>query len=186
MTHPWHGVPATTQDGVHVYVETTSFDQVKYELDLDTGLLVLNSPQAWGVSPPFAYGIIPQTLSGRRVSALADGEDTDHAPLDVFVFSDQPLRQAGVLVRARCVGGTPVIDRGLTDHKIFAVVSGDPALGDIENIDSVPRSYVERIEHYLRSFNPNHDVYVGEPYGRVLAEQLIKAAVDDYTEAIAQ
>jgi len=64
--HPWHGLHAradeAAQDTVQVYVEMTPSDVVKYELDKNSGFLMVDRPQRTTSSPPALYGFIPRTF----------------------------------------------------------------------------------------------------------------------------
>ena len=70
--HPWHGLRArpegAAEDIVQVYIEMTPADVVKYELDKDTGFLMVDRPQRTTSSPPALYGFIPRTYCGTEVA----------------------------------------------------------------------------------------------------------------------
>src|SRR5690606_31752415 len=76
------------------------------------------------------------------------------------------------------------VDRGEADDKIVAVLRGDPIYGDIGEMHDVPRPLVDRLVHYFSTYKRHreeeHEVSVGEPYGRVHAEAVITAAMADY------
>ena len=66
--HPWHGleVGPGEPDMVNAFIEITSYDLVKYELDKKTGFIRVDRPQASSSTPPTLYGFIPRTLSANR------------------------------------------------------------------------------------------------------------------------
>jgi inorganic pyrophosphatase len=76
MTHPWHDVPAGSEapEEFNVLVEIPKGSKVKYELDKETGLLLVDRVLYSSVHYPANYGLIPQSL----------GDDDD--PLDVLVL----------------------------------------------------------------------------------------------------
>ena len=77
-----------------------------------------------------------------------------------------------------------MIDGGLADDKILAVLRDDPVYGTLEEVENLPRALVDRLVHYFSTYKlpppGEHDVSVGEPYGRAHAEAVIAAAIDDY------
>lgn len=189
LPHPWHGVPIGegAPAWVRVYVEITPFDPVKYEIDKSTGFLQIDRPQRTSSLPPAPYGFIPRTLASERVGRLmpgATGGDLD--PLDIMVLSERPISRPGVLLTARVVGGIPVLDGGLADDKILAVLKDDPAWGDVDSIEGLPADLIARYRHYFETYKSlpgePQDVEAGEPYGREAACDVIRAAMADYAD----
>jgi len=185
--HPWHGLgPGPSPPSlVTVFVEITPFDLVKYEVDKSSGYLKVDRAQRTSSLPPSIYGFIPRTYAGPSVAALmpeASGGDLD--PLDICVLSERPISRAEVLLHARVVGGLPMIDGGLADDKILAVLRDDPVYGKLREVEEVPRALVDRLVHYFSTYKlpppGDHTVSVGEPYGRAHAEAVISAAIEDY------
>lgn len=186
--HPWHGLepgpnPPTE---LHAFIEITPFDLVKYEVDKATGYLKVDRAQRTSSLPPALYGFVPRTYAATRVAALmpgARGGDLD--PLDICVLSERPIARAEVIVRARVVGGIPMIDAGEADDKIIGIMSDDPVFGDIRDIEQVPAALVGRLTHYFSTYKLRPEagsVVVGAPYGRSHAEQVVAAALEDYRE----
>lgn len=185
--HPWHGLdpgPAPPAD-VHAYIEITPFDLVKYEIDKASGYLRVDRSQRTSSLPPALYGFIPQTYAAERVAALMPGVDGgDLDPLDICVLSERPISRAEVLVRAKVVGGIPMVDGGLADDKIIGILQDDPVFGGIREIDQVPDALVGRLMHYFSTYKMRPasagQVVVGEPYDRKHAEAVVEAALEDY------
>ena len=70
--HPWHGVPAGTEDFpkvVNAFIEIVPTDVVKYELDKASGLMRIDRPQRYSSLCPTLYGFVPQTYCGAEVAA---------------------------------------------------------------------------------------------------------------------
>jgi inorganic pyrophosphatase len=188
--HPWHGLsPGPAPPSVvNVYVEITSFDLVKYEVDKETGYLRVDRAQRTSSLPPAIYGFIPQTYAGPAVAALMPGSSGgDRDPLDICVLSERPITRAEVLLQAQVVGGLPMVDRGEADDKIVAILHGDPLFGGITEVGEVPAALMDRLIHYFSTYKltPEGDtsVTVGAPYGRAHAEAVITAAMRDYRES---
>lgn len=188
--HPWHGLEpgADAPSVVEAYIEITPFDLVKYEIDKKSGYLRVDRAQRTSSLPPTLYGFIPRTYAGPRVGALMDrAEGGDLDPLDICVVSERPIARAEVLLRARVVGGIPMLDAGMADDKIVGILDDDPVYGHIRGIDRVPDVLVGRLLHYFATYKLRPEsggqVEVGEPYGTERAKAVIDAALADYAEA---
>ena len=126
--HPWHGLEVGPKppEIVHVFVEITPFDKIKYEVDKETGYLRVDRPQRTSSEPPNLYGFIPRTYCGDAVSKLMKGaKKGDGDPLDICVVSERPITKSEVILNARVIGGIPMIDNGEADDKIVAVLDKD-------------------------------------------------------------
>lgn len=188
--HPWHGldVGPNPPSVVYAFVEITPFDLVKYELDKETGYLMVDRPQDTSSLPPALYGIIPKTYCGPGVAALMQGADQgDHDPLDIVVLSERSISRGDVLLRAHVVGGIPTLDHGLADDKIIAVLEDDALWGSIADISELPQGLITRLQHYFATYKtqPNElsEVVVGNPYNAAHAKKVITTAVEDYQKA---
>jgi inorganic pyrophosphatase len=187
--HPWHGLsPGPNPPAeLHVFVEITPFDLVKYEVDKVSGFLKVDRSQRTSSLPPALYGFIPQTYAAERVAALMPGVDGgDLDPLDICVLSERPISRAEVILAARVVGGIPMIDGGQADDKIIGILRDDPVFGAIREVEDVPEVLVGRLMHYFSTYKLRPEsspgVKVGEPYSRAHAEAVINASLQDYRE----
>ncbi len=81
---------------------------VKYEVDKDSGALMVDRVMGVSMVYPCNYGFVPHTLAG-------DGD-----PIDVLVVTSTPL-VAGCVVAARPIGVLKMTDEGGEDAKILAV-----------------------------------------------------------------
>jgi inorganic pyrophosphatase len=190
--HPWHGLtPGPSAPGVvHAYIEICPFDLVKYEVDKTTGYLRVDRPQRTSAQPPTLYGFIPQTYCGAAVAALMPGAKLgDGDPLDICVVSERPITRAEVVINARVVGGLPMLDAEEADDKIIAVLENDPFWGHVVEITELPPALVARLRHYFQTYKltPDHTtpVSIGPAYGRSHAEQVVRAAIEDYRNGFA-
>jgi inorganic pyrophosphatase len=187
--HPWHGlsIGPDPPGRVHVYVEITPFNLIKYEVDKESGYLRLDRPQRSSSVPPAPYGFIPRTYCGPRIAKLSP-ETTrgDGDPLDVCVVSERPIDRAEVLLVANVVGGLRTTDRDEADDKIVAVLANDPVWGEVRDIADLPRAIVDRLQHYFATYkmSPGSEsvVAVRELYGRERAFAVVEAAEADYRE----
>lgn len=176
---------------VHAYIEITPFDLMKYEVDKFSGYMVVDRPQRTSSEPPALYGFIPRTYCRHRVGALMKGVRMgDGDPLDICVFSERPINRSEIILEARVVGGIPMVDGGMADDKIVAVLENDLVYKDVEDIRQLPEVVVERLIHYFTTYKlqPGHPgdspptVSVGEAYDRDHAHAVIEAAIQDYAE----
>ena len=67
MNHPWHSISYGKEapKTVNAIVEISELSRAKYELDKETGLLMLDRVLYSAVYYPANYGFIPQTLYGQ-------------------------------------------------------------------------------------------------------------------------
>ena len=188
--HPWHGlgVGDNAPDVVNVYVEMTPADWVKYEIDKETGYLIVDRPRRMSSQLPMAYGFIPRTYCAERVADLSDkAQIGDHDPLDICVISDCPIENSQILLEARIVGGLHMVDGGEADDKIIAVLDGDYVWGEARDIDEIPRALVERLRHYFLTYKmvpgeENAEVEIETIYGAEHAKKVLRASMDDYSD----
>jgi inorganic pyrophosphatase len=185
--HPWHGLEIGEQapEIVTAFIEVTPFDLVKYEVDKTTGYLRVDRPQKTSSLPPTLYGFIPRTYCAEQVQALMPGAACgDEDPLDICVISERPIARAEVILKARVVGGLPMLDGGEADDKIIAVLANDEIWSDVREIGDLPSRLVARLRHYFSTYKtlPGEPaaVEVGEAYSTAHAIKVIEAACADY------
>lgn len=187
--HPWHGLtvgPKPPQT-VHAYIELTTFDNVKFEVDKETGYLRVDRPQRTSSQPPTLYGFIPRTYCGERFGALSPkAVRGDGDPLDICVISERPINRAEIVLNAVVVGGLQMVDNHEADDKIVAVLENDHMWGTARDITDLPEIVVERLRHYFLTYKQCGDapqpVEITEVYGHEHAHRLIEAAMQDYQD----
>lgn len=191
--HPWHGVPLGDRapQQVTCYIEITTADTVKYELDKTSGLLTLDRPQRYSNVCPSLYGLLPQTYCGDRVAQLS-AERTgrtslkgDGDPLDVCVLAERPISHGDILLQAIPIGGLRMIDGDEADDKIVAVLVGDPAYGGFRDIKDCPDALVARLVHYFETYKlapgaNDNPCEITHTYGRDEAFDVIVRSQVDY------
>ncbi|HBX36460.1 MAG TPA: inorganic pyrophosphatase [Pseudohongiella sp.] len=187
--HPWHGIAAGPDVPriVTAYIEISPFDQMKYEIDKDSGYLCVDRPQPTSAQQPTLYGFIPRTYCGDRVRDLMPGAECgDGDPLDICVISERAIDRTEILMKAKVVGGLPMNDGGEADDKIVAVLVDDPAFGHVNEISELPPIMIHRIAHYFRTYKmvpgKENKVTIGEPYGFDRAAEVIAASMADYDQ----
>ncbi len=185
--HPWHGMPVGPNAPrlVYAFIEITPFDFVKYELDKETGFMMVDRPQLTSSLPPTLYGFVPRTYCGEEVAKLMPGAKSgDFDPLDICVLSERPITRGDLLLKVNVVGGLPMLDGGEADDKIIGVLQGDGLWSNVEDISEVPSALINRLRHYFSFYKSKpgdtSHTSVGEPYGREHAEKVIRASMRDY------
>lgn len=114
---------------------------VKYELDKDSGALLVDRFIGTAMSYPVNYGFVPNTLS----------EDGD--PIDVLVVTPFPLVH-GSVIACRPVGMLEMTDESGKDTKILAVpVSKLTKMYDhVKTSEDLPESLLEAIKHFFEHY----------------------------------
>ena len=187
--HPWHGLeagPEGADEGiVQAYIEMLPSDTVKYELDKESGFLMVDRPQRTSATPPALYGFIPKTYCAEEVAKRCEGVTVaDGDPLDICIYSERLINRADIILNARVVGGIQMIDGGEADDKIIAVLEGDNIWGGVTDIIDLPAIKTERLQHYFSTYKlipgKTVDIKVDCVYGRDEALKVIEAARKDY------
>ncbi|MFO7880592.1 MAG: inorganic pyrophosphatase [Bacteroidota bacterium] len=193
-SHPWHGVNIgeDAPEIVTAFIELVSTDTVKYEIDKESGYLMIDRPQKYSNVVPAIYGFIPQTYCGDRVGKICaerSGEDEikgDGDPIDIVVLTEKTIAHGDILVKARPIGGFRMIDGDEADDKIVAVLRNDVVYSHYDDISDCPEIIIERLKHYFLTYKdmPGSDrkSRIVESYNTKEAHRVIQAAVDDYAE----
>lgn len=192
QAHPWHGISLGKDlpHTVNAFIEVVPSDSVKFEIDKESGHLVVDRPQKYSNYCPALYGFVPKTYCGAQVASRAKREGIigDHDPLDILVLTENEISHGAILVRAKPVGGIRMIDHGEVDDKIIAVLENDTLYGAFENINQIPFKVLERLRHYFLTYKdmPGSKelkrVEISETYSVDEAHEVIKASVQDYNE----
>lgn len=187
--HPWHGLAPGPNPPTELtaFIEITPFDLVKFEVDKNTGYMMVDRSQVTSSLPPALYGFIPQTYSGHRTAELMPGaERGDKDPLDICVLCERPVTRSEVMMRANVVGGISMNDHGEADDKIIAVFPDDPVYGHFQELAELPEALVKRLVHYFATYKLDPgapgSVKINGTYERVHAERVVMASMKDYRE----
>jgi inorganic pyrophosphatase len=196
QAHPWHGISPGDHapEEVTAYIEIVPTESVKYELDKASGHLKVDRPQRLSSACPTLYGFVPQTYCAREVARLCEratgrtGIVGDGDPMDICVVTETTILHGGFLLRARPIGGFRMLDGNEADDKVIAVLPGDVAYGDVQDLDAIPPGLVDRLRHYFLTYKqlPEEEprrVEIAEVYGRATAHEVIRASVRDYRRA---
>ena len=173
MSNIWHDISPKriSKDDFMCVIEISKGSKKKYELDKDTGFLMLDRILYTSTHYPANYGFIPRTY----------GDDND--PLDVLLLCSESIEPM-TLVRAYPIGVISMIDNGRNDEKIIAIPYNDPNYNHYTNIDELPKHVFEEMRHFFAVYKnlENKDTAVNEVSGREDAMKIIDKAIDDYID----
>ena len=129
-------------DDVNVIIEVPiGGDPIKYEMDKESGALVVDRFLYTAMHYPGNYGFIPHTLSG-------DGD-----PCDVLVANTRAIAP-GAVISVRPVGVLVMEDNAGEDEKIIAVPSRHLTMryDRIENYTDLPDITIQQIQHFFEHY----------------------------------
>ena len=169
----WHNInpKRITKDDFVAVIEIEKGSKCKYELDKETGILMLDRILYTSTHYPANYGFIPRTYA----------DDLD--PLDVLVLCSEPLHPM-TSVRCYPIGVITMIDNGRYDEKIIAIPFGDPTYNAYKDISEIPRHIFDEMSHFFRVYKELEDkeTAVNEVLGAEAAQNVIAEAIDGYIE----
>ncbi len=195
--HPWHGIQARPKDDeklVNAYIEIVPTDRVKYEIDKDSGYLMVDRPQKFSNIVPSLYGFIPQTYSGDKLAAYTqqklkrDDLFGDGDPLDLCVFTEKPITHGDLILKAIPIGGFRMIDDGEVDDKIIAVLKDDPIYSLWKSVEDCPPSIIDGLRHYFLTYkeipgtSKKTKIEITDIYDAQEANQIIRLSQEDYAD----
>jgi len=125
--------------GYEVVIEIPRGSRNKYEVDHETGKVLLDRVLFTPFVYPVDYGFFEHTLGG-------DGD-----PLDALVLLEYPV-YPGVGMEVRPVGMLLMEDDGGLDEKVLCVLDGDPRWDHIQDIDDVPDQPKNEIQHFFEHY----------------------------------
>ena len=121
---------------VNAVVEVPRGSVNKYEYDKKLNVFRLDRTLYSPVHYPGDYGFIPSTLA-------SDGD-----PLDVLVLVDN-ASFPGCLMEVRPIGALEMLDQGVRDEKVLAVVNNDPRYSEVSNYTDIYTHILREIEHFF-------------------------------------
>ncbi|MBB2184573.1 inorganic diphosphatase [Lachnospiraceae bacterium MD1] len=173
MNNIWHDINPErikSQDFIAV-VEISKGSKKKYELDKETGFIILDRILYTSTHYPANYGFIPRTY----------GDDKD--PLDVLVLCSEPIEPLS-LVRCYPIGAMKMIDNGMGDEKIIAIPYNDPSYNMYTNICELPQHIFNEMRHFFSVYKEleGKQTAVNELGGPDEAIAIIEHCLKNYEE----
>ena len=171
----WHDVrpERITPASFLAVIEIERGSKKKYELDKETGCLILDRILYTSTHYPANYGFIPRTLAD-------DGD-----PLDVLVLCNEPIAPL-VLVPCYPIGHITMLDNGKNDEKIIAIPFEDPNYNAYRGIEALPSHIFEEMRHFFSVYKQleGKATAVNEVMGQKEATRIITQAIENYDRKV--
>lgn len=173
MSNIWHDISPERikpEDFICV-IEISKGSKKKYELDKETGYIILDRILHTSTHYPADYGFIPLTY----------GDDED--PLDVLLLCSEKLHPL-TLVRAYPIGVISMIDGDKSDEKIIAIPFNDPTYNGYKDISQLPEHIFDEMCHFFEVYKKleNKVTAVNQVSGRAVAIEIIENALENYKQ----
>ncbi|CCV65222.1 MAG: inorganic diphosphatase [Paracholeplasma sp.] len=152
-------------------IEISKGSKKKYELDKDTGMIILDRVLYTSTHYPANYGFIPRTYAG------------DNDPLDVLVLCQEDIEPLS-LVNCIPIGVIKMIDSDQVDEKIIAIAVGDPSLAQYNDISELPGHLLNEMGHFFEVYKSleGKKTYILDIGDKKAAEDIINDSLKRYRE----
>jgi len=157
---------------VNALIEIPYGSNIKYELDKQSGAILVDRVLYSAMFYPANYGFIPNTLAD-------DGD-----PIDILVLNEYPV-QAGSVIKCRLIGVLIMEDEAGMDEKLLAVPTSkiDPRYNDIKSWKDLPKATLDKIKNFFETYKilePNKWVKLKDFQDANEAEALLDKAIKNY------
>ncbi len=173
--HSWHDVAESriSPDSFLALIEISKGTKNKYELDKETGHLILDRVLFTSTHYPQNYGFIPRTYA------------RDFDPLDVLVLCSEPILPM-CFVQCKPIGVLIMTDSGLPDEKIIAISENDPFYNEYGDISELPDHIMAEIKHFFEVYKTleGKATAVGVFKNAKAAKQIILESMEAYKAKI--
>jgi inorganic pyrophosphatase len=161
-------------DKVNALIEIPNGSSVKYEVDKDSGAVIVDRVLYSAMYYPANYGFVPNTLA----------EDGD--PADILVINDN-IFQAGSVVTCRLIGVLIMEDEAGMDEKLIAVATSkiDPTYSSVNSLEDLPKAKLDKILNFFETYKilePNKWVKVKEFQSKDEAKKILQKAIDKFQD----
>jgi len=175
LTNPWHKVSIghNPPEYVNGIVEIPKNTRAKYELDKESGLLLLDRVLFASIYYPANYGFIPQTYC----------DDKD--PLDIVILSQITVVPM-CIVPSKVIGVMRMLDGGELDDKIIAVAENDMSVNHINDIAELPSHFFKELKNFFEDYKKleNKTVQVENFQNADVAKKIVEKSRLDYKNYI--
>lgn len=173
MSNIWHDISPSriTKNDFIAVIEIEKGSKKKYELDKETGHLILDRILYTSTHYPANYGLIPRTYAD-------DGD-----PLDVLLLCSEVIQPLS-LVRCYPIGVITMKDQGRLDEKIIAIPFHDPTYNTYHDVSELPAHIFQEMSHFFSVYKnlEGKETVVDELAGADAARQVIQKCLDAYIE----
>ncbi len=145
-------------------------EPIKYELDKDSGALMVDRFLYTPMRYPGNYGFVPHTLSD-------DGD-----PIDVLICNTRPI-VPGAIMNCRPVGVLVMEDDGGQDEKIIAVPASSiskryESIRDHADMPEITRQQIQHFFEHYKDLEPGKWVKIDGWQDSAAAKRMIQEAID--------
>ena len=175
MANLWHDINPhrINEDDFMAVIEIEQGTKSKYELDKESGAMILDRILHTSTHYPANDGFIPRTYA-------SDGD-----PLDVLLVCSETIRPL-TLVRCYPIGVIIMEDGGKLDEKIIAVPFTDPMYNGYHDTEELPDHVYEMMVHFFsvyKNLEKEKSVKVEGVYGPDRAREIIAQCMENYIES---
>lgn len=126
---------------LNAVIEIPYGSNIKYELDKESGAIMVDRVMYSAMFYPANYGFVPNTLA-------SDGD-----PVDVLVLNEYPV-QAGAVIPCRLIGVLIMEDESGMDEKLLAVPVSkiDPSYDNIKSLDDLAPHKLAKIKNFFETY----------------------------------
>lgn len=167
----WHDISPKriTPDKFIACIEISKGSKKKYELDKETGMIILDRILFTSTHYPANYGFIPRTYAG------------DNDPLDVLVLCQEDIEPLSI-VEVYPIGVMKMIDSDEIDEKIIAIPFGDPSLTQYKDISELPSHLLTEMGHFFEVYKSleGKKTYILDVEGVESAKKIIAQCMETY------
>lgn len=165
-------LPEDALSEINILIEIPKDSTIKYEMDVETGVIVVDRVLTVKMIYPCNYGFILDTRE----------QDGDH--MDAFVLGNYSLTPASI-IKSRPVGVVLTQDQDGTDSKVIAVpvTKVDPSFSNIDDMIDIPVYILNKLQHFIE----HHKDLERDKYVKILgwrckevAKNLILEAAERY------
>jgi len=159
-------------DNIKAIIEISYGSNIKYEVEKESGALVLDRVMHSAMFYPANYGFINQTLS-------ADGD-----PADILILTPYAMSE-GCVVNCRLVGVLIMEDESGMDEKLLAVPISkvDPSFDEINDLEDIPKHTLAKIKNFFETYKmlePNKWVKVQGFENKASAAKILEDAINNF------
>jgi inorganic pyrophosphatase len=158
---------------INVIIEIPMGSNIKYEIDIECGLLLVDRKLPTSMVYPFNYGFIPMT------------RESNGDPVDVFLLGNDPLLPMSI-IQAHPLGVLLTEDQDEQDSKIIAAPAKkvDDAYSALTDLTSISIPIRNKLEHFIQH---HKDLEEGKYVNIIgwenknVAEKMIIEAIECYS-----
>jgi len=177
MINIWHDVSSNriSPSEFLAVIEIEKGSKKKYELDKETGMLILDRILYTSTHYPANYGFIPRTYAD------------DNDPLDVLLLCTEPINPL-VMVPCYPIGVITMLDQGRNDEKIIAIPFEDPTYNCYRSIEALPRHIFAEMQHFFSVYKEleSKGTAVNEVKGQKEAIEIVAKSIESYNRRFAK